>query len=326
MSEVKIGHKLVGPNQAVFIVAEIGINHNGSIELAKRLIDLAVDAGADAVKFQTRTVELVYSEAELAKPRIVPRVILQEAIAREVLPREAVWRLNKSNYEESTNGDLKRALEFTDDELKVIDAYCQAKKIMWFTSCWDCESVRRIESLFNLPCHKVASACNEDDELLLAMKKTNKPIILSTGMTDLRGIVEAVSTIGDTDNLIILHCTSVYPKGTEAGTEILKLINLRGLDTLRETFHVPIGFSSHDSGIMPTYAAVARGASMIEKHITLERGMWGSDQGSSIEPIGFSSLCRMVRELAIALGDGKISVYPGEQEVAEKLRRVRRQR
>jgi sialic acid synthase SpsE len=176
---------------------------------------------------------------------------------------------------------------------------------------------------FDLPCHKIASACNEDNELLTIAHKTEKPIILSTGMTDLDGVRVAVELL-DTDNLIILHCTSVYPKGTEYGDKLLAMVNLKGIDTLASKFNVPIGFSSHWSGIMPTYAAVARGACVIENHITLERGMWGSDQASSLEPAEFSELFRSVKELDTALGDGVIRIYPEEETIAKKLRRVRR--
>lgn len=319
---VQIGNRLVGPGQPTYIVAEIGINHNGQIEIAKRLIDLAIKAGADAVKFQTRTVPVVYTKDELAKPRQIPKVILENAIERGVLADEAIRRLRASNFENSTNGDLKWALELTDEEYAEIDAHCRSREIAWFSSCWDVASLSRIEK-FNPPCHKIASPCNEDDELLRLARKTDRPIILSTGMTDLTGVSTAVNVLGK-KNLVILHCTSIYPRGTEAGEEILRLINLRGMDTLRENFGVPVGFSSHDSGIMPSYAAVARGACVLEKHITLERSMWGSDQGSSIEPIDLVRLYRAVRELSVALGNGEIIIYPDEEEAAKKLRRVRR--
>ncbi len=319
---VQIGTKLVGPGQPTYIVAEIGINHNGYLRITKDLIDVAVKAGADAVKFQTRNVDVVFTEEELSRLRPVPRNILENAIAREVLSGDAVDRLLRSDLQQSTNGDLKRLLEFTDTEYAEIDAYCKQRGIEWFTSCWDAGSIDRMEK-FNPPCHKIASACNEDDELMLRARATGKPIILSTGMTDMEGVMKAVDILG-AGNLVILHCTSVYPKGAESNLDILKLINLRGIDTLQEEFEVPVGFSSHDSGIQPTYAAVARGAVMVEKHITLERGMWGSDQGSSVEPSGFIHLCGMIRQLPSVLGDGKITIYPAEEEVAKKLRRVRR--
>jgi len=325
ISHVRIGNHLVGPDQPVFIVAEIGINHNGDVKIAKRLIDLALTAGVQAVKLQTRTIEVVYNHDELAKPRPIPKAMLENAVRRGVLPKEAVERLQNSNFENSINSDLKRALEFTDDELREIDCYCREKEILWFTSCWDIPSVTRIERTFSVPCHKIASPCNADDELLRCVRRTGKPVILSTGMTNLTGVQEAVEIL-ERENLIILHCTSVYPKGTEAGVDILRLVNLRGIETLRESFGVPVGFSSHDSGIMPSYAAAALGAVMIEKHITLERSMWGSDHGSSLEPIPLINLCRMVKELHIAMGNGQIVIYPDEEEVARKLRRVRRNR
>lgn len=323
MGNIHIGSREIGAGQRPYIIAEIGINHNGDIAIAKKLVDVAVNAGADAVKLQTRTVEIVYSQAELEKPRPVPRTILENAIRRGVLSDDAVKRLRDSNFEHSTNGDLKHALELTDDELIEFDCYCRLQHITWLTSCWDVVSLGRIDRMFDLPAHKIASACNEDDDLLRRVRATGKSIIMSTGMTDLTGVRRAVEVVGR-EQLILLHCTSVYPKGTESGDEILRLVNLRGMDTLREEFDVPVGFSSHDSGIMPSYAAAARGAVVIEKHITLERSMWGSDQGSSIEPLALTSLCRMVHELHIALGDGQIVVYPDEEEVAQKLRRVRR--
>lgn len=321
---VAIGTHLVGPGQPVFIVAEIGINHNGYVEIAKKLIDVAISAGANAVKFQTRTVDEVYTPEELQKPRQVPRQVLENALERGVLSDEAEQRLRNSDFKDSTNGDLKNALEFTLEEYSKINAYCENRCMLWFTSCWDATSARQLVNYFDLPCHKVASACNEDDELMEVLRSTGKPVILSTGMTALEGVREAVSVLG-TDDLIILHCTSVYPTGLEAGDEILRHINLRGMQTLREEFPgVPVGFSSHDSGIMPSYAAAAMGAVMLEKHVTLERGMFGSDQPASSEPLEFGNLCRMTRELFIARGDGQIVVYPEEHDVEQKLRRVRR--
>ncbi len=322
MKVLNINGRLVGPNCPCFIVAEIGINHNGDIKIAKQLIDTAAKAGADAVKFQTRTIEVVYTPEELAKARPVPRSMIENGIKRGVLPPLSVERLMQSDFENTTNGDLKRILEFTDDEYRAIDFYCAEKGIVWLTSCWDTQALARMIP-FNLPCHKIASACNEDDELLAAVSKTGKPVILSTGMTDIYGVGAAVDVLGK-ENLIILHCTSVYPKGTEHGDELLSMVNLNGIEVLADTFDVPVGFSSHFSGIMPVYAAVAMGACMIEVHITLERGMYGSDQASSLEPAEFSRLFKAVKELDVAKGNGKIVIYPGEEEVAKKLRRVRR--
>ncbi len=320
---VRVGNILVGEDQDCMIVEEVGINGNGDMSLTKKLVDVAVQAGAHAVKFQTRNIMVVYTKEELAKPRFVPRYMLENALCRNVLSEEAKARLMSSNFENSTTGDLKHALEYTNDEYREIDRYCKNHNIMWFTSCWDTESFSRMEQ-FNLPAHKIASACNEDDELLRLAKESGKPIILSTGMSDLVNIKKAVEIVG-TEKLILLHCTSVYPQGNGISDEILKMVNLRGIKTLRETFRgVPVGFSSHDSGIQPTYAAVAQGAVMIEKHVTLERGMFGSDQSSSTEGHEFCRLCQMVRDLPLALGDGEIRIYPDEEVVAKKLRRVRR--
>ncbi len=319
---VRIGDKLVGPGHPPYIIAEIGINHNGYVTVARDLIDIAVKAGCDAVKFQKRTVEVVY-QGELDKPREVPRDILEHAIARGVLSPQAVDRLGKSDLKGSTNGDQKYALEFTAAEYAEIDAYCRERGIAWFASPWDVDSVSFLEK-FDPPCHKIASACNEDDALLRRLKETGRPLILSTGMTDLDGIKAAIAALGGTENLVILHCTSVYPKGTGYGARVFESMNLRGIGTLEKEFGVPVGFSSHDAGIMPSYAAAARGACVIEVHVTANRSMYGSDQGSSLEPQELQRLCQALRELPIALGDGNILVYPAEREVENKLRRVRR--
>jgi len=320
---IEINGTPVGDGYPCYIVAEIGINHNGDLAIAKKLIDLAVSAGSNAVKFQTRTVEVVYSKEELQKPRSVPKPVLENAMRRNVLPKANIDRLVESDFEDSTNGDLKYALEFTLEEYKEIDSYCREKNITWLTSCWDTSAFERMEKEFDLPCHKIASPCNEDNELLCLARKSGKPVILSTGMTDLEGVRDAVEILG-LNNLILLHCTSVYPNKTEAEDDILRMINLRGIDTLRREFGVPVGFSSHDDGIQPSYAAAGRGAVMLEKHITLNRRLFGSDQGSSVEPIEFARLCRMVKELPVVLGDGLIKIHCEEEAVAKKLRRVRR--
>lgn len=321
-STVRIGDREIGEGHPVFIVAEIGINHNGSVELAKKLIDASVEAGCDAVKFQKRTIPVVYSSEELAKPREVPKDILEAALKRGVLPKENQERIRLQGPEATTNGDQKYALEFNEDEYREIDAYCKEKNIMWFASPWDEGSVDFLE-VFNPVCYKVASASLTDDNLLLHMRKTGRPIILSTGMSDMPMIRHAVEVLG-TENLVLLHCTSVYPTFKEGEYDRgLSLINLNGIDTLKKEFpSLPIGFSSHDLGIQPSYAAVVKGACMIEKHITLFRGMYGSDQGASIEPDDMRRLVRMVHELPIVLGSGEIEFYEEEKPVAEKLRRV----
>ena len=285
---VKIGNKLVGPAEPCFVVAEIGINHNGNIDLAKKLITASSFAGADAVKFQKRTIEIVYSKDELLKPR--------------------------ENPFGDTNGDLKRGLEFNSDQYNLIKEHCDLNNIVWFASCWDEKSVDFIEN-FNPPCYKIASASLTDKKLLQHHKKTKKPIILSTGMSTLKEIDMAVNTLG-TDNLIILHATSSYPCD-------IKELNLKMIKTLEERYNVPIGYSGHEVGIPTTVAAAAIGACMIERHITLDRSMWGSDQAASVEPIGFSKICDSVKVINNALGDGIKVVYDSEKPIIEKLRRIK---
>ena len=315
MDKVTIGRP-VCEGEPAFIVAEIGINHNGDTELAKKLIDVAVEAGADAVKFQKRTVDTVYSKEELEKPREVPRWFLDAAVVRGVLPQESIERLNKSDFKDTRNGDQKYGLELTKEEYREIDRYCAKKGILWFASPWDEASVDFLEQ-FNPPAYKVASASLTDDGLLNYMRSKGRPIILSTGMSDMPMVCHAVEVLG-TKDLILLQCTGAYPKDPD---QILPMINLRVMDTYKKEFpSVPVGFSGNDPGIVPTFAAVAMGAVMIEKHIRLERGMWGSDQGSSVEPGPFRSLCAWIRQHHLTRGDGVKIIYPEEAESAKKLR------
>jgi len=324
---VRVGNALVGPGHPTYVIAEIGINHNGDTDLTKKLIDIAANAGAHAVKFQTRTIPVVYSPQDLQKPRpdIVEKGLpyLKNAITRRVIPAHCLTRLETSNFKDGRTEEQKYMLEFTDYEYGEIDAYCAQVGIAWSVSCWDVASVERMEQ-FNLPFHKIASPCNEDDDLLVAMRATGRPLIFSTGMSTLESIRVSIGLLGGTDNLILMNCTSVYPQGTSTPELVLPLVNLRGIGTLREAFGVPVGQSSHDTGIVPTYAAVAQGADLIEKHITIERGMYGSDQAASVEPDEFARLCQWIRDLQLANGDGKITIYPDEQAAINKLRRVRR--
>jgi N-acetylneuraminate synthase (EC 2.5.1.56) len=285
---VRIGNKLVGHRQPTYIVAEIGINHNGSLDIAKKLIDAAFLSGCDAVKFQKRTIEVVYTPEELAKPR--------------------------ENPFGPTNGDLKRGVEFSYDQYAAIDKYCREKDIAWFASCWDEGAVDFIEQ-FNPPCYKIASACLTDDNLLKYYRKFGKPIILATGMADLPLIEHAVEVLGKED-LIILHCTSTYPSKVEE-------LNLKGIITLKEKFpEIPIGYSGHEVGLSTSLAAVSLGACVIERHITLDRAMWGSDQAASVEIQGFMRLVRDIRTVEAAMGDGYIKIYDSEKPIINKLRRV----
>lgn len=287
MTSIRIGDREVGPGRPTYIIAEIGINHNGSLDIARQLIDKAVDAGCDAVKFQKRTVDVVYSAEELARPRESPFG--------------------------PTNGDLKRGLEFGEKEYREIDRHCRKKKIHWFASCWDEASVDFIE-MFNPVAFKIASASLTDDNLLRHHRKYRRPIIASTGMSDLPMIEHAVSVLGTRD-LALQHCTSTYPTDP-------KELNLRGIQTLARHFDVPVGYSGHEVGLQTTVAAVALGACLVERHITLDRSMWGSDQAASIEPQGFERLVRDIRTVESALGDGVRVIFDSERPIIQKLRRV----
>jgi len=284
---VKIGKKFVGDGHPCYVIAEIGINHNGDIDLAKRLISVAIAAGCDAVKFQKRTVEIVYTAEELNKPRESPFG--------------------------TTNGDLKRALEFGLDEYREIDTYCRAVKMPWFASCWDEPSVDLI-SQFDVPCFKIASASLTDDNLLRYTRATGKPLIASTGMSTIAEIDHAVEVMGR-ESLVLLHTCSTYPSQYPE-------LNLRVIPALKERYKLPVGYSGHETGIPSTVAAVALGACCVERHITMDRAMWGSDQAASLEPNGISRVVRDIRLIEQSMGDGIKRVVPSEVPVIKKLRRV----
>lgn len=285
---VRIADKVVGDGKPCFIIAEIGINHNGSVDLAKKMIDIAVTTGCDAVKFQKRTVDIVYSQEELAKER-------------------------KSVFG-NTNGDLKRGLEFGEAEYKEIDNYCKEKGIIWFASCWDEKSVDFIDK-FDVPCYKIASASLTDDKLLKYTRSKGKPILLSTGMSSLEEIRHAVEVLGK-DNLVIYHCTSTYPSNAEE-------TNLLAIEELKKEFDCPVGYSGHERGVTPSVLAVALGACSVERHITVDRTNWGSDQAASLEMAGLYHMVRDIRQVPSLLGDGKKVVYSRELPIIEKLRRVK---
>jgi len=289
MSEtVQIGECTVGAGHRAMIVAEIGINHNGSPEIARNLIAAAARAGCQAVKFQKRTVDLVYTPAELAAARTSPLG--------------------------TTNGALKHGLEFDCATYGDLNAYCQDFWSMpWFASCWD---ERAVDDLlpFDPPCWKIASASLTDADLLRHHRHvSNKPIILSTGMSTLREIDRAVDILG-TRNLILLHCTSTYPAD-------LNEINLRAIPMLQARYDTPVGFSDHFHGLCTSLAAVTLGACMIEKHITLSRSMWGSDQSTAVEPRGLTKLVQDIRAIERAMGDALKHVHESEELIKAKLRR-----
>lgn len=312
---VHIGKIPVGEGHPVFFVAEIGINHNGDIDIAKKLIDVAVESGCNAVKFQKRTIPVVYKEEELAKPREVHPQIIFSAIKRRVLSSSAVKRLEDSNFTQTTNGDLKWALEFTFDEYQEINRYCEQKEIMWFASPWDEASVDFLDA-FNPPCYKIASPSLTDTGFLRHIRSKGRPIILSTGMSTMEQVEKAVSILGEKD-LILMHCVSSYPAEHES-------INLQVIHTLHKRFpNVVIGYSGHERGLQISFAAAAMGAALIERHMTLDRTMWGSDHAASLEPKGMELLIRDVRAFERARGDGIKKVLPQEVPIIEKLRRKR---
>lgn len=285
--EVRLGERLVGDGHPTFVLAEIGINHNGDTEIARKLIDVAAIAGCEAVKFQKRTVDVVYTEEDLARPR-------------------------ESPFGE-TNGELKRGLEFGQAQYQQIDEYCRYKGMAWTASCWDEASVDFIDQ-FDPPFYKIASASLTDDELLRHTRSKGKPIVLSTGMSTIDQIDRAVDILGKVD-LVLLHACSTYPAHYAE-------LNLRAIPILRERYGVPIGYSGHETGIATSVAAATLGACVVERHVTLDRSMWGSDQAASLEPNGIMRVVRDIRLVEEALGDGVKKILPSEIPVMEKLRRV----
>ena len=286
-NKIQIGNHQVGDGEPCFLVAEIGINHNGDLDIARKLISAAHLAGCDAVKFQRRTIEVVYTAEELAKPR--------------------------ENPFGPTNGDLKRGLEFGLKQYTAIDEFCRTLKIAWFASCWDEASVDFIAQ-FDPPCFKIASASLTDDNLLRHHRRFKKPIILSTGMSTLEQIDHAVEVLGKED-LILMHTTSTYPAKTEE-------LNLTCIGQLKKRYDLPVGYSGHEVGLQTSLAAATLGACMIERHITLDRAMWGSDQAASVEPNGIARLVRDIHTVQKAMGDGVKRVLDSEVPIIKKLRRV----
>lgn len=280
-------HKTIGKGQKVYIIAEIGINHNGSLDLALQMIEAAHKAGCDAVKFQKRTPEVC-----------VPK-------DQWYLERDTPWG-------RMTYIDYRYKVEFGEKEYQAIDTFCQKKGLDWFVSCWDIPAVDFIEN-FNPPIYKAASASLTDIPLLHKMKSTGKPLIISTGMSTQEEINGAVEAIGP-DNLLIAHSTSSYPCPPQE-------LNLLMIRTLEKMFpETPIGYSGHETGLAPSLAAVALGACFIERHFTLDRAMWGSDQAASVEPTGMEKLVRDIRDIELSLGNGIKKVYESELGPMKRLR------
>ena len=286
IAPVSIGDRLIGPGCPVYTVAEIGINHNGDVGIACRLIDAASDAGFDAVKFQKRTPELC-----------VP-------VNQKNVERDTPW--GRMSYL-----DYRRRIELSQNQFAAIAAHCRTRNIGWFASCWDVSSVDFIER-FDPPCHKLASASITDETLVRRVTATGRPIILSTGMSTLDEIRTAVALCRG-GPLVLTHATSAYPCPPQE-------INLRMIQTLEREFECPVGYSGHEVGLQITLAAVALGACCIERHVTLDRAMWGSDHAASVEPQGMARLIRDIRVIEQAMGDGVKRVYTSELASKAKLR------
>ena len=288
MTTVTIGRREVGAGQRVYVIAEIGINHNGDLDNAKRLIDAAKFAGCDAVKFQKRTPEVCTPKGQWDVERDTP------------------W--GRMVYI-----DYRHRIEFGEDEYDEIDRYCRDIGMDWFASCWDEPSVDFL-ARYEPPAFKFASASLTDDDLLTYTAKVGPPLIASTGMSTMEQIDHAVSLLPG-ERTLLAHSTSTYPCPSEE-------LNLRMLHTLRERFSLPIGYSGHEVGLQTTVAAVAMGACFVERHITLDRAMWGSDQAASVEPMGLFRLVRDIRVVEAAAGDGVKRVYDSELGPMRKLRRI----
>ncbi len=271
----------------VFIIAEIGINHNGSLNICKKLIDIAKNSGCNAVKFQKRTLNKVYSKEQLLSAR------------------ESPWG--------NTFYDQKKGLEFGLKEYKQINAYCKKKKIHWFASAWDIESQKFLNK-FNNKYNKIASAMIVDKKFLDFVAKQKKYTFISTGMSNMKIINDAVKIFKKRKcSFELMHCVSTYP--LDDSTANLKVIN-----TLKKKFKCKVGYSGHESGLAISVAAAAMDISSLERHITLDRSMYGSDQSASIEPNGLKSLVDSVRKIEIALGNGKKVFLNEEKIMAKKLR------
>ncbi len=287
--EIKLGKRMAGEGHPAFIIAEIGINHNGDVEIAKQMINAAVHAGADAVKFQKRTPEVC-------------------------TPPEQQSQMRETPWGYITYLEYRKKVEFNENQYREIDKHCKQRGIIWMVSVWDEPSVEFMEK-FDTPAYKIPSASLTDHNLIKCARSTGRPLILSTGMSTMEQIHEGVKIAGEKD-LVLMHCTSTYPCEPEE-------LNLKMVETLHREFpELPIGYSGHEVGLVPTAIAVALGACMVERHLTLDRAMWGSDQAASVEPGGFEKLVKYIRVSEAALGDGVKKVYESEKASMLRLRRV----
>ena len=272
---------------SIFVIAEIGINHNGSLDICKQLIDVAVKAGADAVKFQKRTIDLVYTKELLDSHR------------------ESPWG--------TTQRDQKKGLELELEDYQEIDRYCKQQNIAWFASAWDLESQKFLRQ-FDCKYNKVASAMIVYEDLLREIASEKKHTFISTGMSMTTDIDLAVDIFRDANcPFELMHCVSTYPMDDRDA-------NLRRIKTLRDSYKCNVGYSGHETGLAISYGAVGYGISSLERHITVNRAMYGSDQAASLEPVGFTSLIGGIRKIESAHGDGSLDMNPKEKSVADKLR------
>tara|TARA_X000000368_G_scaffold199442_1_gene157522 strand:+ start:9409 stop:10287 length:879 start_codon:yes stop_codon:yes gene_type:complete len=287
MKQVNIGNKLISNENNSYLIAEIGINHNGDLDNVIKLMNNSKEAGFDCVKFQKRTPELSTPDSQ-----------------KNVM-RETPWG-------DMTYLEYKKRIELDQEAYSAIDQHSKKIDIDWTASCWDIPSVDFIAD-FNVPFIKIASASLTDKDLIQKIKNTKKPIILSTGMSTMDEIKKAVAVL-DKSELILLHTTSSYPCAPEE-------LNLNMIKTLRNQFpELIIGYSGHEVGLASTLAAVTLGAKVIERHITLSRAMWGTDQSASIEMAGMTKLVKDIRTIESSLGDGIKKVYDSEQTPLQKLR------
>jgi len=287
--ETRIGGRMVGDGYPAYVIAEIGINHNGDLSIAKQMIDAAVHAGVEAVKFQKRTPEIS-------------------------TPSEQQKQMRETPWGYITYLDYRNRVEFNEEQYCEIDRYCKSKDIAWMVSVWDEASVDFMQK-FDTPAYKIPSASLTDIGLIRKARATGKPIILSSGMSTMEQIQKGVAAAGEKD-LVLMHCTSTYPCEPEQ-------LNLKMIETLRHEFpDVPIGYSGHEVGLVPSTIAVALGACIVERHLTLDRAMWGSDQAASVEPGGFERLVKYLRVTEASLGDGVKKVYESEKASMMRLRRL----
>lgn len=288
--EIKLGNKVVGDGHPAYVIAEIGINHNGDLDVARQMIRAAAHAGADAVKFQKRTPEVC-------------------------TPPEQQKQMRETPWGYISYLDYRYKVEFDKEAYTEIDKLARELGIDWFVSVWDEQSVDFMEQ-FDTPAYKIPSASMTDHNLLRHVRKTGRPLIVSTGMSTMEQIHRAMDAVG-LDNLIIMHTTSAYPCDPDE-------LNLKMIETLRREFpNNPIGYSGHEVGLVPSAVAVALGATSVERHFTLDRAMWGSDQAASVEPGGFEKLVKYIRVTEQAMGDGVKKVYESEMSSLKKLRRVK---